>query len=71
MHVTQVVGAIDDPEFFIPGGEIEDLFVLGKDDERRKAELGPHGNNVFPGILDDARAVTRGSREKVRAAGNG
>ena len=54
MHVAKVVSTINNPEFFIPGGEIENLFVLWENDERRKAELGAHGDNVFPAVLDDA-----------------
>src|SRR6266851_9218296 len=29
MHVAEVVRAIDDPEFLVAGGEIENLLVLG------------------------------------------
>ena len=58
MHVAEVVRAIDDPEFLVAGGEVENLFVFGKDDERRKAELGADRNNVFLRILHDTRAAS-------------
>jgi len=34
MHVAEIVGAVDDPEFLVARREIENLFVLGQDDER-------------------------------------
>src|ERR1700678_861562 len=33
VNVAKVVRAIDDPEFLVAGSEIEDLFVLGQNDE--------------------------------------
>ena len=34
VDVAEVVRPVDDPEFLVAGGEIENLLVLGKDDER-------------------------------------
>ncbi len=34
VNVAEVVRPVDDPEFLVAGGEIENLLVLGKDDER-------------------------------------
>ena len=59
VDVAEVVGAVDDPEFLVAGGEIEDLFVFGKDDECGEAELRANGNNVFLRILHDARRRRR------------
>src|SRR5260370_3846201 len=53
MDVAKVVRTVDDPELFVAGGEIEDLLILRQYDERRKAELGANGNNVFLRILHD------------------
>src|ERR1700723_4601837 len=33
MNVTEVVCAVDDPEFLVSGGEIENLLILGKNDQ--------------------------------------
>ena len=59
VDVAEVVRAVDDPEFLVAGGEIENLLVLGKNDERRKPELGANGDNVFLRILHDARRCFR------------
>ena len=47
VNVAEVVRAVDDPEFLVAGGEIENLLVIGKDDQRGEAELGADGNDVF------------------------
>ena len=68
MDVAEIVRAVDDPEFFVAGGEIENLFVVGKNDERGKAELGMDGNDVFLRVLDDARPVRRGTATRKETA---
>src|ERR1700683_341499 len=70
MHITEIVGAVDDPEFLVPGGEIEDLLVVGQNDERRETEFGPHCDNVFLGVLHHTRALTARTCRKLRAARN-
>jgi hypothetical protein len=62
VNVAEIVRTVDDPEFLVAGGEIEDFFVFGQNDERRKAELGANGNDVFLLILHDPR---RGIRRAV------
>ena len=54
VHVAEVVGAVDDPEFAVAGREVEDLLVVGQHDERRKAEFGMDRNDVLLAVLDDA-----------------
>ena len=67
MNVAEIVGPVDDPEVLVAGGEIENLLVLGKHDERRKAELGADGDNVFLRVLHDARrCVSCGARRRRR-----
>src|SRR6266851_5813077 len=34
VDVAQIVRAVDDPEFAVPGGEIQNLFFLGQNDQR-------------------------------------
>ena len=79
MDVAEVVRAIDDPELAVAGGEVENLLVIGQDDERRKAQLGMDRNDVFLAVLDDAstsvraRGLRSGEREQMPAkssAGN-
>src|SRR5208283_2093174 len=67
MDVAKVVRAIDDPEFLVAGGEIQNLFILGQDDERRKSEFGVDGNNVLLRVLHDTR---RSFRRGVRGYGS-
>ena len=62
VDVAEIVRAVDDPEFFVAGGEIENLLVIGKDDERREAQLRADGDDVFFGVFHDARRFGRGSR---------
>jgi hypothetical protein len=72
VNVAEVVRAIDDPEFLVAGCEIEDLLILGKDDQCRESQLGANGNNVFFRILHDTRrsfrcSVHRQARESDSA----
>ena len=70
VDIAEVVRAIDDPEFLVAGGEVEDLLVLGKNNECRKAQLGAHRNDVFLGIFDHARRLGCGphrGRRKCRS----
>src|SRR6516162_2499621 len=70
MDVTKVVRTVDDPEFLVTRGEIQDLLVLGQDDERREPELGVDLDNVFLRILHDARCcIRRGVRRRGSYAG--
>ena len=34
MDVAEIVRAVDNPEFFVAGREVENLLFLGQDDER-------------------------------------
>src|SRR5580704_10062255 len=53
VDVTEVVRAVDDPEFAVAGGEIEDLLVVGEYQKRRIADFGADGDDVLPGHFDD------------------
>ena len=57
VHVTEVVRPVDDPEFFIAGREIENLFVVGKNDKRRETKFGANRNDILFGVLHHARSV--------------
>ena len=57
MDVAEIVRAVDDPEFLVAGREIENLLVVGKNDERREAQLRADGNDVFLGVLHDAQPL--------------
>ena len=59
MDVAEIVRAVDDPEFFVAGREVEDLFVVGENDECRKTQLGTDGNDFFARVGHDARAFAR------------
>src|SRR6185437_7579403 len=52
MQIAKVVGSIDDPKLPVPGSGVEDLFVGGKDNERRETDLRVNGNNVSLSILN-------------------
>src|SRR5271170_2022001 len=73
MDVAEVVRAIDDPELAVAGREIENLLVIGQNDERRKAQLCMDGNDVFLAVLNDASTRVRGrslrSGEREQDAG--
>src|ERR1700733_10829084 len=71
VNVAEVVRAVYDPELFVAGREIEDLFVLRQNNERRKAELGANGDNIFLRILHDARgSFRRGVRGRSMESGH-
>ena len=59
MHVAEIVGPVDDPEFAVAGCEIENLLVLGQHDECRKAQLGVDRNNILLAVLHDASAISK------------
>ena len=59
MDITQIVRTVDDPELLVAGGEVENLLILGKNNERRKAELGPNGDDIFLRVLHDPRGRFR------------
>ena len=46
MDVAQIMRAVDNPEFLVAGGEVENLFVLGQHDQRRATELGMDGDDI-------------------------
>ena len=70
MDVAQVVRAVDDPEFLVAGGEIEDLLILGENDQGREAQLRANRNDVLLGILDDTRRFGGGAHGAMRKRRN-
>src|SRR4029453_1378396 len=60
MDVAKVVRAVDDPEFAVACGEVENLLAVGEHDQGGKAELGMDGNNILLAVLHDAGALRRG-----------
>ena len=71
VDVAEVVRPVDDPEFLVAGREIENLLVLGQNDERRKPEFGVDGNDVFLRILHDARGGFRRGIRRLRRENGG
>ena len=70
MHVAQIVRPVDDPEFLVSGGEVEDLFILGKNDQGREAQLRANRHNVFFRILHDPRLFGCGAHGGKRKGRN-
>ena len=64
MDIAQVVGAIDDPEFPVPGGEVEYFFLVGQNDERRKTKLLVTG--TLGGWFADRRSDRRCSAAEAQ-----
>src|SRR5208283_385681 len=62
MNVAEVMGSVDDPEFLVARCEVENLLVLGEDNERRKPEFGPNGDDVLFRVLHDTRLRVCGAR---------
>ena len=75
LYIHHVLIAVDDPELFIARREVQDLLVVGENDERREAELGPYRDNVLARVADHPRAFAGSSgncpaRREQRQAGN-
>src|SRR5271157_2471351 len=74
MNVAEVMGSVDDPEFLVARCEVENLLVLGEDNERRKPEFGANGDDVLFRVLHDTRLRRSGacgrSTESDRAEKN-
>src|SRR4029077_16673091 len=64
MDIAQIVRTVDDPEFAIARGEIENLFVLRENDQSREAQFRMNGNDVFPAVLDDPRSIAGSNAER-------
>jgi len=64
MNVAKVVHAVDNPVFLVAGREIEDLLLLGKDDQRREPQLCAYRDNVFLRVLHNARRFSCGLRRR-------
>ena len=61
MDVTEVVRAIDDPEFLVAGREIENLLVVRKHDECGETKFGANRDDVLFGVLH-TRAPSEAAR---------
>ena len=57
MDIAEIVRAVDDPEFAVPGGEIQYLFFLGQNDQRGEPKLGMDGYDVLLSVRHDAGAI--------------
>src|SRR5260370_1721953 len=55
---------VDDPEILVTSREVEDLLVIGKDDERRKAEFGANRDDVFFRVFHDPSCFGCGVRRQ-------
>src|SRR5579885_586124 len=61
MDVAEIVSAIDNPKFSVAGGEVENLFFLGQDDECQEAQFRLYWNDVILRVLHNTRRVGRGT----------
>src|SRR5260370_115584 len=52
MEIAEVVSAIDDPEFLVSCGRVQNLLVHRQYDESRESNLGANGNDVGLGVFD-------------------
>src|SRR5215471_6131897 len=66
MDVAEIMPAVYDPELLVAGGEVQNLFVVGENDECGEAQFGAHGNDLFARVGHDARAFTCCSRSHRR-----
>src|SRR5260370_18790218 len=51
MHIAQIVRPVNDPEFFVAGCIIQNLFVLWQNNQGGRAEFRMHRNDVLLGML--------------------
>src|SRR5579885_1132700 len=58
VDVAEIVGAVDDPELPVARGEIQNLLVLGQNDERRHQHFGMNRNNILSAEFPAACAGT-------------
>src|SRR5262249_16330445 len=59
MYVTKIVRAVDDPEFSVAGGKVENLFIVGWKDKGREMQFSVDRNNVLLAVFHDPGTVAR------------
>src|SRR5579863_6082146 len=69
MQIAKIVSAVDDPELFVPRGEVQNFLIRWQDDQSREADLGANRNDIGLGIFHDSRAVV-GVNERERTQAN-
>src|SRR5207302_9744343 len=48
MDVAEIVYAVDDPELFVAGRKVQNVFVRRQDNERGKATFGADRDDILP-----------------------
>jgi len=66
MDVTQVARPVYDPEFFVAGREIENLFVIREYDERGETQFRFYRDDLFARVGHYTCAFTGGRRYSRR-----
>src|SRR5215469_16066986 len=64
VNVAEVTCTVDDPEFLVAGGKVENVFVLWQYNQRGEPNFGVYRDNVLPRVLHRSAAGCCGLRGK-------